>query len=126
LRSCLLLLQDSSLPPLSPSSSSSCPLPRAPTSALSPYTTLFRSAVRRGPARGRDARGRALVLRDQREDHVVPGRVRGHRVLGQVDRKSTRLNSSHVSISYAVFCLKQKKRTRHRTRSQEGPTASGY
>src|SRR6266496_6231233 len=62
---------------------------RPPRSTLFPYTTLFRS--RRG-------RGRADLPRRGGPDR--PGR----------DRKSTRLNSSHVEISYAVFCLKKKKK----------------
>src|SRR6267154_3478121 len=63
---------------------------RPPRSTLFPYTTLFRSRQR-----GRSAR--CLPIRNA----VGPGRR---------DRKSTRLNSSHPSISYAVFCLKKKKR----------------
>src|SRR6266571_1676377 len=65
---------------------------RPPRSTLFPYTTLFRSrraqATRPRPRRGRRAAGR-------------PERARR-------DRKSTRLNSSHMSISYAVLCLKKK------------------
>src|SRR5258708_25762646 len=75
---------------------------RPPRSTLFPYTTLFRSRrapVRRGQDRGGDGRdGRA---RDSYPDPL-------HRGLG--DRKSTRLNSSHQIISYAVFCLKKKKK----------------
>src|SRR6266581_4805886 len=63
---------------------------RPPRSTLFPYTTLFRSAPA-GRRRGRD-----------RETPRRPART--------ADRKSTRLNSSHPSISYAVFCLKKKKR----------------
>src|SRR6266571_8542382 len=62
---------------------------RPPRSTLFPYTTLFRSARDRQHAARADA------------DKPQPGR--------RVDRKSTRLNSSHMSISYAVFCLKKKK-----------------
>src|SRR2546422_5318449 len=65
---------------------------RPPRSTLFPYTTLFRS-VRY------DGRSPLPEVRDPR--HVVPARQR--------DRKSTRLNSSHGYISYAVFCLKKKK-----------------
>src|SRR5256885_13205755 len=67
---------------------------RPPRSTLFPYTTLFRSRGIPGP-------GDAVARRD---------RVHGG-VLGSVvgDRKSTRLNSSHLVISYAVFCLKKKK-----------------
>src|SRR6266568_8043480 len=63
---------------------------RPPRSTLFPYTTLFRSP---------------------RTRHRVPcGSRRRARSLGSRDRKSTRLNSSHSSISYAVFCLKKKKK----------------
>src|SRR5947199_10611934 len=67
---------------------------RPPRSTLFPYTTLFRS--RRGP-------GELFVLGGGL------GRRHPHR-----DRKSTRLNSSHLGISYAVFCLKKKKTKRQR------------
>src|SRR5438477_6504346 len=67
-----------------------------PTSTLFPYTTLFRS----GPIHHAAQRQRnALTLR-QTQPGPVPG--------GGIDRKSTRLNPSHMSISYAVFCLKKK------------------
>src|SRR5215510_15723156 len=67
---------------------------RPPRSTLFPYTTLFRS-VRRPLLPGHRERAR----------EARAGRRRG------TDRKSTRLNSSHVAISYAVFCLKKKKKT---------------
>src|SRR2546426_3937765 len=77
---------------------------RPPRSTLFPYTTLFRSAPE----------VEALGLRE-REDVVVrlvavQEADRGPRGDGQEDRKSTRLNSSHLVISYAVFCLKKKKK----------------
>src|SRR3989442_1931443 len=81
---------------------------RPPRSTLFPYTTLFRSRLvpRRYPG-GRRRAGRgwfALAHLEQK------GRTRGlERRLARGDRKSTRLNSSHVRISYAVFCLKKKK-----------------
>src|SRR5436853_4190865 len=89
---------------------------RPPRSTLFPYTTLFRSR-RRGVAR------RAAVVQRERRDvghqlrrfHLHPGRQAsaaapsGDRS-GHGDRKSTRLNSSHLGISYAVFCLKKKKK----------------
>src|SRR5690348_17545930 len=93
-------------------------MPRPPRSTLFPYTTLFRSrrtghAAR--PTHDVDAADgplvRARVARGQPRAHVVgrgDAHVRGPRV---EDRKSTRLNSSHPSISYAVFCLKKKTRT---------------
>src|SRR3712207_7845403 len=88
---------------------------RPPRSTLFPYTTLFRSG-----ADGGDVENRALALPDHllvnrlgdgeeavdvRVDDEVPRAVGG----GGEDRKSTRLNSSHANISYAVFCLKKKK-----------------
>src|SRR5436309_5548156 len=95
-----------------------------PSSTLFPYTTLFRSVVHRGDGgQGRsDERDRAQLLAVQRCACHRPGdrRVSDRRsrdclvLLPQQrelyrDRKSTRLNSSHVKISYAVFCLKKKK-----------------
>src|SRR5436305_7334198 len=81
---------------------------RPPRSTLFPYTTLFRSPrvqARRRADRCRGGTARADGQRDRTAD----------RVLAQ-DRKSTRLNSSHVRISYAVFCLKKKKQINSRTR----------
>src|SRR3712207_7665766 len=87
---------------------------RPPRSTLFPYTTLFRSVlsplVRRAPRLPRRRSGRGRVLRPR---HAVPEGQRqgpglGGRLLPAVDRKSTRLNSSHANISYAVFCLKKK------------------
>src|SRR5256885_4443688 len=71
---------------------------RPPRSTLFPYTTLFRSARAHGPGA---ARG---VLRALSRRAVRARPDPGHRA----DRKSTRLNSSHLVISYAVFCLKKK------------------
>src|SRR5437764_2624273 len=68
-------------------------LPRPPRSTLFPYTTLFRSD---GGALRRRGLARRTSARHGRRD-------------AQTDRKSTRLNSSHRCISYAVFCLKKKK-----------------
>src|SRR3712207_7141284 len=98
---------------------------RPPRSTLFPYTTLFRSLgvverlgdleVKQRPVAQRDR------LRERLEAHRVLGQA-GHRqsprngsdredqlVVPGADRKSTRLNSSHANISYAVFCLKKKK-----------------
>src|SRR2546430_10566533 len=76
---------------------------RPPRSTLFPYTTLFRSDV---PRDGGGQEGAGSVLHGQgRGGHG--GAVRGR---GTSDRKSTRLNSSHSQISYAVFCLKKKKK----------------
>src|SRR3989442_9640674 len=78
---------------------------RPPRSTLFPYTTLFRSDFREDlldDARRRHAGKPRLGL----GNHAVGDDRDGH--LADVDRKSTRLNSSHVRISYAVFCLKKK------------------
>src|SRR2546430_13505532 len=80
---------------------------RPPRSTLFPYTTLFRSlADRRGLERHR-ARARHAGVRDALRQAGHDGVLR--RLLPRGDRKSTRLNSSHSQISYAVFCLKKKK-----------------
>src|SRR5690349_23029876 len=95
-----------------------------PRSTLFPYTTLFRSqaqqcALPRHPHRER----RALAERDLgRVAEAALRRSHRERVLDAIagvaddaaDRKSTRLNSSHVEISYAVFCLKKKKKKNRR------------
>src|SRR2546427_8002213 len=81
---------------------------RPPRSTLFPYTPLFRSDVQRlEHARrvGRRQRGRE----DQRPRVVLQVVDHGLRASHEADRKSTRLNSSHSQISYAVFCLKKKK-----------------
>src|SRR2546426_7502570 len=97
---------------------------RPPRSTLFPYTTLFRS----------------LSQADDRVQHGPRGAgegppVEGHRVLRAaaaaqeppaVDRKSTRLNSSHLVISYAVFCLKKKKTDHARTTDTYLPVTSLY
>src|SRR2546426_1816739 len=92
---------------------------RPPRSTLFPYTTLFRSVTKRGDAVSR------LVVDGRGSGHGVGfcqwgaiGRARAGQRYEQIletyfpgtkDRKSTRLNSSHLVISYAVFCLKKKK-----------------
>src|SRR5258708_27688687 len=96
---------------------------RPPRSTLFPYTTLFRSPVILG-------REIALIEKDWVVDSVevfgqqidrarivfwLVERVEDLLCVSRRDRKSTRLNSSHQIISYAVFCLKKK--TQHRTRS---------
>src|SRR2546427_1842662 len=86
---------------------------RPPRSTLFPYTTLFRSAGLAVHAAVEDALG-LLGLDGGQDGHEVRGLVvrelRGHDLHAQLfrDRKSTRLNSSHSQISYAVFCLKKK------------------
>src|SRR5947209_15201254 len=96
-------------------------LRRPPRSTLFPYTTLFRSGVYGRVGHSFDGRG----LRTAEEKEVGENRRhRGGRVRGSTnalrhsrDRKSTRLNSSHANISYAVFCLKKKKKKTKNTRT---------
>src|SRR5690606_41933531 len=93
-------------------------LPRLPGSTLFPYTTLFRSDDGRQPHGG--ARGDPHLDRQGPDRVPAQGRHTGaaaravesarSRRAALADRKSTRLNSSHVKISYAVFCLKKKKK----------------
>src|SRR5687768_18183634 len=97
---------------------------RPPRSTLFPYTTLFRSRAhaqvddrdrqrREDPHRGEPGD----VLQLQREREGEGGRQRLNHVVVRLcpgDRKSTRLNSSHGYISYAVFCLKKKKKTKNK------------
>src|SRR3712207_7786412 len=91
---------------------------RPPRSTLFPYTTLFRSHACRRLARRRPVR------RARRQDDL-PGAARRPRVIqrrpGIADRKSTRLNSSHANISYAVFCLKKKRRHGMKPRGDLSP-----
>src|SRR5438094_7537265 len=86
-------------------------IPRPPRSTLFPYTTLFRSQRLARPL----GTSRLPELAPQRRSaDIAPGlreeepRFAGRSIAG--DRKSTRLNSSHRTISYAVFCLKKKKK----------------
>src|SRR3712207_8324825 len=85
---------------------------RPPRSTLFPYTTLFRSRRRHSPERSVPDRPGGRAPRPP--PRAGPSAVRVHRPHpvceeeGEPDRKSTRLNSSHANISYAVFCLKKK------------------
>src|SRR2546427_4552382 len=84
---------------------------RPPRSTLFPYTTLFRSFAphQEGQPAGDDDPDHANPHRHhQAIDHHLPSEHQPEYV--QEDRKSTRLNSSHSQISYAVFCLKKKKK----------------
>src|SRR5207244_13160278 len=89
------------------------PLPPAPSPALFPYTTLFRSRARLEELlRDRPAEAPAGPCHQDRlplHAHRSAPVVRGQPGLRPGDRKSTRLNSSHQIISYAVFCLEKKK-----------------
>src|SRR2546426_7929228 len=89
---------------------------RPPRSTLFPYTTLFRSLDRdtlalahRGFLLQDFDRERPVVV----ESHTVPAIVGDRHAVARGDRKSTRLNSSHLVISYAVFCLKKKKKNKY-------------
>src|SRR5437660_5533642 len=99
---------------------------RPPRSTLFPYTTLFRSSIDSASARvvapaprpPEDERNRGPRDSLRHKDAGIGTSMR--------DRKSTRLNSSHVAISYAVFCLKKKKKhkkklTKHTPRQQNSP-----
>src|SRR5437667_6576325 len=100
--------------------------PRPPRSTLFPYTTLFRSEFvlatdvdddQLGALDARVALGQRPVLRRCRR-RCPPGLVE--------DRKSTRLNSSHITISYAVFCLKNKRNTDWGSREVAKPESAGF
>src|SRR3712207_7287003 len=96
---------------------------RPPRSTLFPYTTLFRSVIGLTTVSGDGAAIRELRLVGRGVSPTIYGDgvtfrgndvTNGHRgkscfLVGDQDRKSTRLNSSHANISYAVFCLKKKK-----------------
>src|SRR3712207_7518450 len=89
---------------------------RPPRSTLFPYTTLFRSRVQASAGACPGHVGSALAQHHMTLDPAQPWLGRSglqhefHRLRAE-DRKSTRLNSSHANISYAVFCLKKKKYT---------------
>src|SRR2546429_2528209 len=99
---------------------------RPPRSTLFPYTTLFRSrawafghSLRRGPGHGREQPVKAGLSGDKFDlPEIVPADefVMPFGDAQYLDRKSTRLNSSHGYISYAVFCLKKKKKTTARNK----------
>src|SRR2546430_9372626 len=94
---------------------------RPPRSTLFPYTTLFRSVLDRTEGELPEAARRRRADHQQRRLRALAERLR--LPLGRIDdlrfdrqdRKSTRLNSSHSQISYAVFCLKKKKQDEHYT-----------
>src|SRR5258707_11095104 len=93
---------------------------RPPRSTLFPYTTLFRSRSTRAFAWRRSRSHGRFTSRQSEAGHSLDGR--GQQRIQ--DRKSTRLNSSHANISYAVFCLKKKKiegSTWHGNQVRAGP-----
>src|SRR5690606_39942074 len=93
-------------------------MPRPPRSTLFPYTTLFRSRLATSPeSMSEFSRSHVAGVSDREQRRVQARREQGRLLLVRArgvaeprtrDRKSTRLNSSHVKISYAVFCLKKK------------------
>src|SRR5690349_23932994 len=85
---------------------------RPPRSTLFPYTTLFRSRQEPSPHLPESGHRPEQGHEPHEERQLARGRRAGGR--GLPDRKSTRLNSSHVEISYAVFCLKKKKKKKHK------------
>src|SRR2546430_6506818 len=87
---------------------------RPPRSTLFPYTTLFRSEQAAKVERsGLQGFFEAIEIAPEKDVTTYTGLINRHRIVKShgwmVDRKSTRLNSSHSQISYAVFCLKKKK-----------------
>src|SRR2546422_7980667 len=98
---------------------------RPPRSTLFPYTTLFRSEVREGHGDcdlvllSAERRQRGPIVPELGPKHGARPRldVQRRRAAAELDRKSTRLNSSHGYISYAVFCLKKKKKRKSRATS---------
>src|SRR2546426_7763973 len=85
---------------------------RPPRSTLFPYTTLFRSQD--VSCRACEPRGAArVVARELKRGALFPQHQGVTPCTVRRDRKSTRLNSSHLVISYAVFCLKKKKKIKH-------------
>src|SRR2546427_3035581 len=95
---------------------------RPPRSTLFPYTTLFRSHLTRIARQAKGNHGFSGELFSNRQQRIKRGlQTTGGDLAQRVrpadpDRKSTRLNSSHSQISYAVFCLKKKKQFRHERR----------
>src|SRR2546421_8836701 len=92
---------------------------RPPRSTLFPYTTLFRSEEKLKEILGDPDDGLHLTAaveeRLAKQEHEVANGERGE----DLDRKSTRLNSSHDQISYAVFCLKKKKKKKRKIKNQD-------
>src|SRR2546430_12109101 len=97
---------------------------RPPRSTLFPYTTLFRSLKKPDSTTSRPVASE--VQEDSRSGDTIPSSERSSKMSHRSrprDRKSTRLNSSHSQISYAVFCLKKKKKINrnHALRHKQPP-----
>src|SRR5437660_1892115 len=92
-------------------------LPRPPTSTLFPYTTLFRSESNRSFSAAEDLTEALYTRRVSAEIEAF---------FTTEDRKSTRLNSSHVAISYAVFCLKKKNGSRTEKAERDKAEGRGF
>src|SRR3712207_7331955 len=102
---------------------------RPPRSTLFPYTTLFRSGARGQAEQQQQGSGGEIVPRQaSMAENPARRRINGGgswrfflhllpAIVPQIDRKSTRLNSSHANISYAVFCLKKKKYAIHQDKT---------
>src|SRR5437773_7139590 len=94
-------------------------IPHPPRSTLFPYTTLFRSPFRGTGGRRSRRQSRGHLLAGCKESQRPPDSLCGRHApvrtgcRDRKDRKSTRLNSSHITISYAVFCLKKKKKKKN-------------
>src|SRR5258705_2644469 len=84
---------------------------RPPKSTLFPYPPLFRSSCSRNPTATANRKGRTSLRKSLAIFRPCGRSLTPPRVPQSPDRKSTRLNSSHLGISYAVFCLKKKKQT---------------
>src|SRR3712207_7886913 len=99
---------------------------RPPRSTLFPYTTLFRSGAASAQAPAAEPKISAIVVYGNdacppsTDDTIVVCARKPEGERYRIDRKSTRLNSSHANISYAVFCLKKKKPTK------QPPTARSW
>src|SRR3712207_6862223 len=90
---------------------------RPPRSTLFPYTTLFRSAMRDLWKMSNVTHGakHGLAKYPRKISSGAIKKIIKQAMIEQKDRKSTRLNSSHANISYAVFCLKKKNKTKYKT-----------
>src|SRR5437773_4830211 len=97
-------------------------IPRPPRSTLFPYTTLFRS-LHFWNCRRKRTTNRSFSTKQRSK---LPTRRQHRSRMHRSDRKSTRLNSSHITISYAVFCLKKKKKNNEPPRKQYLSELSAY